>query len=458
MIDKIDLLITSSLFMDEEYARHVIPFIKKEYYGDDAARLIYNTYERLFNKYNQIPTYESVNVEINAASNIPESVVGQVREIISKLKTITKMPDTKFLIDKTEAWCREKATYNAVVEAISVIEGNHKTLKESALPDLFKDALAITFDTRIGHEYLPDAVTRYDYYHRKEEKISCDLTMINAVSDGGFTRKSLIMLMAGTGVGKSLAMCHFAASYIKKGHNVLYITLEMSEERIAERIDANLMDVRIQDIRKMNKSEFMGKVSKIENDVKGKLVIKEYPTSTANANHFRALLQDLKSKRDFKPDVIFVDYLNICSSSRAKMGSGISSYTVIKAIAEELRGLAVEHNCVLFSATQTTRSGNTSSDLELTDVSESIGVPQTTDFFIGLISNESLAESNKILVKQLKNRYGDIGTNNKFMLGIDRSKMRLFDVPPDETSYSNDSPVFDQSSFGRKQKLELNFN
>lgn len=463
MIDKLEVLINASLFTNEEYARHVLPFIKKEYFSSEGAKQVFLIVERFFNKYNKIPTIEAISIELNAITNLSEPVVTEARDLLKRGGDMKKQPELKFLVDKTEVWCRERATYNAVVEAISIINGNHKTLQENALPDLFKDAIAISFDTRIGHEYIPDAESRFDAYHAKEDRLSCDLTMLNTITDGGFPRKTLNVLLASTGVGKSLFMCHLATSYIKQGKNVLYITLEMSEERIAERIDANLMDVRIQDLKKMSKQAFMSKVKKIKEQCSGELVIKEYPTGGAHVNHFRALLQDLKAKREFIPDVICVDYLNICASSRAKLGNGLNSYSVVKAIAEELRGLAVEQNCVVISATQTTRSGTNNSDVELTDVSESIGLPQTTDFFAAVMSNEKLVEQGVVMMKQLKNRYGDISSNSKFLLGIDRSKMRVYDS--DETIQSpskpnSDRPVFDTTDFGKRSNSAsgLNFN
>ena len=378
-----------------------------------------------------------------------------IKEVVNSL-TEDKV-DQEWLIDTTEKFCKDKAIYNAVVDGISIIEGRDSKRKPDALPSLLTDALAVSFDNRVGHDYIEDASSRFDYLHRKEERIPFDLEYFNKITKGGLPQKTLNIALAGTGVGKSLFMCHMAANCISQGRNVLYITLEMAEERIAERIDANLMNVALDNLHDLPKPMFEDKIEKLNKKVNGKLIIKEYPTASAHANHFRALLQELSIKKSFKPEIIFIDYLNICASSRFKGGTNINSYTLIKAIAEELRGLAVEHSVPVVSATQTTRSGYVSTDIGLEDTSESFGLPATADFMFALISSEELQELQQIQVKQLKNRYNDPTINKRFILGIDRSKMKLYDVElnaqedlVDSGQNDDDIPVFDKTNSGER--------
>jgi len=362
----------------------------------------------------------------------------------------------EWLIDKTEKWCQDRALFNAVMESITIIDGKHQTLSQNALPDILTKALSVTFDPNIGHDYTDDAEQRYEFYHTLEERTPFDLEMLNKITKGGLPNKTLNVILAGTGVGKSLAMCHFAAANLSQGKNVLYLTMEMSEERIAERIDANLLDVSLDNIEKLSKESFMSKVQKIASKTQGKLLVKEYPTGSAHTGHFRALLNELKLKKKFVPDIIYVDYLNICASSRMKGLSGsVNTYSLIKSIAEELRGLAVEFNLPIFTATQTTRSGYGNSDPGLEDTSESFGLPATADFMVALVSNEELEKMGQVMVKQLKNRYSSPDHYKRFVLGIEKSKMRLFDVEDAEKSLMNDTvtdtgPVFDKTDAGKK--------
>ena len=354
--------------------------------------------------------------------------------------------DDEWLYDKTEKWCQDRALYNSIMESIQIIDGKHNTLTKNALPDILSKALGVTFDTNIGHDYMEDVESRYDFYHNKEERIPFDLQILDDITKGGLPKKTLNIALAGTGVGKSLFMCHQAASVLNQGKNVLYITMEMAEERIAERIDANLLNIPIDQITNMSKTMLMDKIKKLKTDTNGKLIIKEYPTGAANANHFRALLNELKLKKNFIPDMIFIDYLNICSSSRMKaMGGSINSYTYIKSIAEELRGLAVEFDLPVVSATQTTRTGYTNSDPGLEDTSESFGLPATADLMFALVSSEELEQQGQIMVKQLKNRYNDPNKHKRFILNIDRSRMRLSDAEAGEQDLVQDTPAFDKS-------------
>ena len=383
------------------------------------------------------------------------------KDITSLVETLQADPvDEQWLLDTTETFCKDKAVYNAVIDGISIIEGRDKKRKPDALPSLLTDALAVSFDNRVGHDYFKDAETRFEYYHKKEKRIPFDLDFFNKITKGGLPQKTLNIALAGTGVGKSLFMCHMAANCLNQGRNVLYITLEMAEERIAERIDANLMNVSMDDLHDLPKKMYEDKMERVNSKTKGTLIIKEYPTASAHTNHFRALIQELAIKKSFKPDIIFVDYLNICASSRFRGGTNINSYTMIKSIAEELRGLAVENNLPILSATQTTRSGYGSTDIGLEDTSESFGLPATADFMFALISTEEMEELNQITVKQLKNRYNDPSTNKRFVLGIDRSKMRLYDVElgaqndlVNSGQEAEDVALFDKTQGGRYDKF-----
>tara|TARA_B100001093_G_scaffold463895_1_gene480314 strand:- start:9260 stop:10645 length:1386 start_codon:yes stop_codon:yes gene_type:complete len=449
----ITLTILNNLITNEDYARKVLPFIKKDYFQDKNEKIIFEEIVKFAEKYSKFPTTTSLEVELDNRKDITEQQYKDITTIVSDFTN--DEVDNEWLVDTTEKFCKEKAIYNAVVEGIGIIEGRDKNKTPDVLPSLLTDALAVSFDNRVGHDYIEDAANRFDYYHRVEKRIPFDLDYFNKITKGGLPQKTLNIALAGTGVGKSLFMCHMAANCISQGRNVLYITLEMAEERIAERIDANLMNVSIDNLHDLPKKMYEDKIEAITNKNVGQLIIKEYPTASAHTNHFRALIQELSIKKSFKPDIIFVDYLNICASSRFKGGSNVNSYTIIKAIAEELRGLAVEFNLPIVSATQTTRSGFVSTDIGLEDTSESFGLPATADFMFALISTEEMDELNQISVKQLKNRYNDPTVNKRFVLGIDRSKMKLYDVELNaqdlsDSGQDNEIPVFDKSNSGNK--------
>jgi len=450
----ITLTILENLIANEEYARKVLPFIKEEYFQDRNEKAIFSEIVSFAEKYSKLPTKTSLEVELDNRKDLTEQ---QYKDITSIVSSFTEdVVDIEWLTDTTEKFCKDRAIYNAVVDGISIIEGRDSSRKPDALPSLLTDALAVSFDNRVGHDYLEDASNRFDYYHRVEERIPFDLDYFNKITKGGLPQKTLNIALAGTGVGKSLFMCHMAANCINQGRNVLYITMEMAEERIAERIDANLMNISIDNLHDLPKQMYEDKIEKIMGKTKGKLIIKEYPTASAHANHFRALLQELSIKKSFKPEIIFIDYLNICASSRFKGGSNINSYTLIKSIAEELRGLAVEQNVPIVSATQTTRGGYVSTDIGLEDTSESFGLPATADFMFALITSEELEELQQIQVKQLKNRYNDPTINKRFILGIDRSKMKLYDVELNaqddlvDSGQEDDIPLFDKSKSGER--------
>ena len=451
----ITLTILENLIHNEDYARKVLPFIKEEYFTDRNEKIIFSEVVSFSEKYSRFPTLTSLEVELDSRKDLTEQNYKDIKEVVNCLTE--DEVDQEWLIDTTEKFCKDRAIYNAVVDGISIIEGRDSNRKPDALPSLLTDALAVSFDNRVGHDYIEDASSRFDYLHRKEERIPFDLEYFNKITKGGLPQKTLNIALAGTGVGKSLFMCHMAANCISQGRNVLYITMEMAEERIAERIDANLMNVALENLHDLPKPMFEDKIEKLNKKVSGKLIIKEYPTASAHANHFRALLQELSIKKSFKPEIIFIDYLNICASSRFKGGTNINSYTLIKAIAEELRGLAVEHSVPVVSATQTTRSGYVSTDIGLEDTSESFGLPATADFMFALISSEELQELQQIQVKQLKNRYNDPTINKRFILGIDRSKMKLYDVElnaqedlVDSGQNDDDIPVFDKTNSGER--------
>ena len=450
----ITLTILENLIANEEYARKVLPFLKEEYFENKNQRIVFKEISSFALKYSKLPTKTSLEVELDNRKDLTEQ---QYKDITNLVSNFTEdAVDIEWLTDTTEKFCKDRAIYNAVVAGISIIEGRDSTRKPDALPSLLTDALSVSFDNRVGHDYIEDASDRFDYLHRKEERIPFDLEYFNKITKGGLPQKTLNIALAGTGVGKSLFMCHMAANCINQGRNVLYITLEMAEERIAERIDANLMNVSMDALQDLPKPMYDDKIEKIMNKVKGKLIIKEYPTASAHTNHFRSLLQELSIKKSFKPEIIFVDYLNICASSRFKGGSNINSYTLIKSIAEELRGLAVENNVPIVSATQTTRGGYVSTDIGLEDTSESFGLPATADFMFALISTEEMEELQQITVKQLKNRYNDPTVNKRFVLGIDRSRMKLYDVELNAQSDLVDSgqedeiPVLDKSTSGER--------
>ena len=424
-MDKVEILILRNLLHNEEYIRKVIPFIKAEYFGDNNQRIVFEEILKFVHEYNKPTTKEVLCIEIEKRQDINETSFKELINIVSNLSD--EPTELKWLIDTTEKWCRDRAIYLALMESIHITDGKDDKKNRDSIPGILSEALAVSFDTHIGHDYLLDYEQRYESYHRKEEKIEFDLEYFNKITKGGIPNKTLNIALAGTGVGKSLFMCHVASSVLLQGRNVLYITLEMAEERIAERIDANLLNVPIQDIVDLPKQMFENKVTNIAKKTQGTLIVKEYPTASAHAGHFKALLNELALKKSFKPDIIFIDYLNICASSRYRGNSNINSYTFVKSIAEELRGLAVEFNVPIVSATQTTRSGYGSSDVELTDTSESFGLPATADLMFALISTEELEGLGQILVKQLKNRYNDPTIHKRFVIGIDRAKMRLYD-------------------------------
>jgi len=429
MMKRLEQTILKNLIYNEEYLRKVLPFLKSEYFTDRTEKVIFEEIQSFTTKYNSTSSIEAVILSVKDRRNLTNEEIENCKTYLDEIeKTKSEESKVQWLTDKTEKFCQEKAIYNAVLNSITILDGKDKTQDKGAIPSILSDALAISFDTTVGHDYLDDSDQRYDFYHRKEERIPFDLEYFNKITKGGLPNKTLNIALAGTGVGKSLFMCHVAAGCMVQGYNVLYITLEMSEEKIAERIDANLLNVTLDDLVELPKDMYDKKVDRVRKMTNGKLIIKEYPTASASATHFRTLLNELNLKRSFVPDIIFVDYLNICCSSRIKAGASINSYTYVKSIAEELRGLAVEFNLPVVSATQTTRSGFTSSDPGLEDTSESFGLPATADLMFALISSEELEELGQIMVKQLKNRYSDPTMYKRFTVGIDRAKMKLYDT------------------------------
>lgn len=425
MKEKIESTIIRNLLCNEAYYRKAIPFIKSEYFQEFHERVIFEEIQTFSTKYDKFPTKEVLNINLQQRNDLTEETFIKATDQINSFTD--QWVDAKWILDTTEKWCQERAIYNALSQSIKIADGGDSKLSKDAIPGILQEALAVSFDEYIGHDYVDNAEQRYEYYHKEESKISFDLEKFNLITKGGIPNKTLNVALAGTGVGKSLFMCHCAANCLSQGKNVLYITLEMAEEKIAERIDANLLNVNIKDISNISKSIFTSRVQQIGTKTRGKLIIKEYPTASAHAGHFKALLSDLSLKKDFRPNIIFIDYLNICASARYK-GHIVNSYTYVKAIAEELRGLAVENDLPVVTATQTTRSGFGNSDVDLTDTSESFGLPATADFMFALIATEELEQSGRIMVKQLKNRYNDLTYYKKFTLGIDRSKMRLYNV------------------------------
>ena len=433
----------------EEYMRKVLPFIRPDYF-EGIYRILFREAGKFVAKYNKLPNAESFKIELDQSDKLSDEQYNMASDIVPQLFAGEKVDD-KWLLDTTEKWCQDRAIYLAIMESISIIDGKHEQLTKGALPDLLTKALGVGFDLKVGHDYVENAEDRYEFYHTEEDRLPFDLEYFNTITKGGVPRKTLNIALAGTGVGKSLFMCHVASSALVQGYNVLYITMEMAEERIAERIDANLLDVPIDQLDKLPKNTFSLKVQDIARKTNGKLIIKEYPTGSAHAGHFRALLNELKLKRQFEPDLIFIDYLNICASSRMKgMGGAINSYSYIKAIAEELRGLAVEFDIPVFSATQTTRSGYSNSDIGLEDTSESFGLPATADLMFAIISTEELEKQGQFMVKQLKNRYNDPTMHKRFVIGVDRSKMRLYDVEENQQTLTDDTPVFDKTDTGKR--------
>ena len=445
----IETNILSQLINSESYARKVLPFLKEEYFQTVTDRLLVTKIKQYMDKYNVPPSKEALIIELDNE----ELREVDYNESVSQVERMTVDEDTneQWLIDKTEQFCQEKAVYNAIMESIHIIDGKSKDKTKQAIPQVLSEALAVSFDNHIGHDFIEDYQQRFDFYHHKEERIPFDLDYMNRITKGGLPRKSLNIILAGTGVGKSLAMCHFAASNMMEGKNVLYITMEMAEEKIAERIDANLLNVKVDELVNLPKDMYDKKIDDLRQRTPGRLIIKEYPTASAHSGHFRHLINELKIKRNFTPDIIYIDYLNICSSSRTKaIGGTINSYTYVKAIAEELRGLAVEKNVPIVSATQTTRSGFSNSDLGLEDTSESFGLPATADFMFAIINSDEMEQLGQLMVKQLKNRYNDPTLFKRFVIGVDRAKMRLYDVEQTaQTDIVDDGPVMDNTQVGK---------
>ncbi|MGA1703190.1 MAG: DnaB-like helicase C-terminal domain-containing protein [Methylophilaceae bacterium] len=424
-MERIEQTILRNLLFNRNYYSKVVPFIKPEYFEDYSEKIIYEEIWDFASKYQAQPTAEVLEINLQTRKDLNEE---SYQNAVKKIQELNQVDvEYNWLLDTTEKWCKDRAIYLALLESIKIADGGDQKVSKDAIPSILQEALAVSFDEHVGHDYVDNALERYDYYHLKEEKIPFDLEKFNLITKGGLPNKTLNVALAGTGVGKSLFMCHMAAACLSQGKNVLYITLEMAEEKIAERIDANLLNVNIKDIGSIPESIFTSRIKEIGNKTQGKLIIKEYPTASAHAGHFKALLNELSLKKYFKPDIIFIDYLNICASSRYK-GQIVNSYTYVKAIAEELRGLAVEHDLPIVSATQTTRSGFGNSDVDLTDTSESFGLPATADFMFALIATEELEQSGRIMVKQLKNRYNDPTFNKRFTVGVDRSKMKLYNV------------------------------
>jgi len=454
-MERIETTILRNLVYNEEYARKTIPFIQSDFFEERSEKIIFEEIVSFITKYDACVTLEALNIEVENRTDLTAEEVKNINDISKELND--SPVDNQWLLDTTEKWCRDRAIYLALMESIHIADGDDDKRNRDAIPSILSEALAVSFDNNIGHDYILNSDDRYEYYHRTEDKIPFDLEYFNKITKGGLPNKTLNIALAGTGVGKSLFMCHFASSVLLQGKNVLYITLEMAEEKIAERIDANLLNTAIQNLSDLPKPMFDKKVAKISKKTQGTLIIKEYPTASAHSGHFKALLNELALKKSFKPDIIFVDYLNICASSRYRTGSNVNSYSYIKAIAEELRGLAVEANLPIVSATQTTRSGFASSDVDLTDTSESFGLPATADLMFALISTEELETLNQILVKQLKNRYNDPTIHKRFVVGIDRAKMRLYDCEQkaqediidntEQTEYDEDKSKF-KKSFG----------
>ena len=434
--ERIEQTILRNLLFTEEYYRKVVPFLKADYFQEYHEKIIYEEISDFASKYDKVPTQEVLTINLQNRNDLTEEAFQNSVQAVRELSD--EWVDYEWLLDATEKWCKDRAIYLALMQSIKIADGGDPKISRDAIPSILQEALAVSFDEHIGHDYIEQATDRYEFYHRKEEKIPFDLDKFNFITKGGLSNKTLNVALAGTGVGKSLFMCHQASAALTQGYNVLYITCEMAEEKIAERIDANLLNVPVKDITELPEVIFTSKVQEISRKTKGKLIIKEYPTASAHVGHFKALLSDLKLKKDFKPDLIFIDYLNICASARYK-GAIVNSYTYVKAIAEELRGLAVECNVPIVSATQTTRSGYGNSDPDLTDTSESFGLPATADFMFALISTDELEQQGRLMVKQLKNRYSDLATSRKFMVGIDRSKMRLYDVADDASAISIDT-------------------
>lgn len=446
---QLEQLILSHLIQNEDYTRKCLPFLKKEYFQQKQCEYVFDLIQEYVGKYNNLPTPESLQIELQSKDNLNEDVFNTATAAISELREI-EPAKLQWIVDKTEEFCQERALYNALMTSIHIHNDKTGKLAKGSIPKILTDALAISFDGHIGHNFTEDAERRYDFYHRVESKIEFDLDYFNKITRGGISRKSLTVILAGPHVGKSLVMCHMSAANLSAGKNVLYITNEMSEEMIAERIDANLMNLRLDELHTITRDVFTKKIDRIKSKTNGKLIIKEYPTASAGALHFRNLVNELRLKKNFIPDIIYIDYLNICISTRIKMGSGINTYTYVKSIAEELRGLAVELDVPIITATQTNREGFNNSDPGMENTSESFGLPATADFMIALIVNDELKAMNQMLIKQLKNRFGDVNTYNKFVIGVDRTRFKLYDVEQTAQDGLIDGPVMDNTNFGEQ--------
>lgn len=447
-------LIFSNLIHNEKFVRSVLPYLKENYFAGQDYRIVYGIIRDYFDQYNSSPTIAALKIELDHLSVNQDTHVS-CTDLIKRLSTPVEA-DGEWTLKQTEKYCQDKAIYNAIMESIQIID-NKSDSDKGAIPQILSDALGVSFDSHIGHDFLQDFQSRYDFYHEVVERLPFDIDYMNKITRGGIPRKTLNVILAGTGVGKTLMMCHFAAANLMQGKNVLYITLEMAEERIAERIDANLMSVPLNDLETYPKETYETKIQKIQNKTNGKLIVKEYPTASVGSGHFRHLLNELKMKKKFIPDIIYIDYLNLCTSSRIKAGSNVNSYTLVKSIAEELRGLAVEYNLPIFTATQTNRTGFTSSDVGLEDTSESFGLPATADFMFAAISSEELESLGQLLIKQLKNRYNDPALYRRFVVGVDRPRMRIYDVEQSaqqDIMKEVDTPVMDSSDFGMGLKRE----
>ena len=458
---KIETTILKNLLQNEDYTRKVLPFLEEDYFTDNNEKIIYNHINEFVSNYSSLPSKEAIVIELSDDKINDEDYKTSINLLNEISKESDEYTELGWLLDTTEKFCQDKAIYNAVVESIGILDNPNAKRDKGAIPEILSDALSVSFDPHVGHDYIDDADDRYDFYHRVEERIPFDLEYFNKITNGGLPQKTLNICLAGTGVGKSLFMCHVASSCLAQNQNVLYITLEMAEEKIAERIDANLLDISVDDLHQLPKDIYDRKINNLSKTTKGKLIVKEYPTASANVNHFRALLNELNLKRSFIPDIIFVDYLNICTSSRIRQGANVNSYTYIKSIAEELRGLAVENKIPIVSATQTTRSGYSNTDVGLEDTSESFGLPATADLMFAIISTEQMETLGQVMVKQLKNRYNDPTVNKKFVIGIDRAKMKLYDVEQSaqdelvDNGQEDDTPAFDIATNGKFKKRDF---
>jgi replicative DNA helicase len=455
-MEKVELLILKNLIYNEDFVRKILPYLKSEYFQDYSQKVVFEEIQEFFSSYNQLPTKEAIEIEIENRTDLTEQSFKDCMQITSSLNY--EPVESEWLFATTEKWCKDRAVYLALMEAIHVADGGDSKRNRDAIPSILQEALSVSFDTRIGHDYIEDVEERYEFYHKKDLKIPFDVDYLNRITDGGVSRKTLNLFVATTGGGKSLFLCHVSSSILLQGKNVLYITLEMSEEKIAERIDANLLDVSIQDIKKLSKEQFLSKATQLSRKTQGKLIIREYPPGSANINHFKALLKELEMKKNFVPDAIVIDYLNICASSRYKTSTS-NSYTYVKSIAEELRAMGVEYNVPIYSSCQFNRSGSSNSDASLEDTSDSFGIAYTADLLLAIISTEELEQMNQILIKQLKNRYAPLDRYRKFVVGVDRSKMRVYNVDQSAQEELIENKIVDNNSSDLKSKFKtINFN